>query len=167
MTSLDTAPASRRAVTRRPNKTLAPAAARPLMALTRKVKAAIDAQVFVGMRRKEAAEHAGLTEQALYVALRKPVVLAYWNDCLQVLRSGERARNVQRLAEIREQNDNLNAAVASIKQLELDADTKRDAAGQRVVTPGVVVVVNAARPDTYTDNETIEINPGEVRAGDE
>jgi hypothetical protein len=88
------------------------------MALTKKIRAAIDQIVFQGLTRADAAKAIGITDNALYQALRKPAVLAYWNEALQVLRTGERPRNLHRLVEIRDQNANLTAAVQAIKLLE-------------------------------------------------
>jgi transposase-like protein len=128
-------------------------------ALTRKVKAAIDAQVFEGLTRAEAATKAGLSEHSLYDALRKPSVLQYWNECLQVMRTGARARNLHRLEEIRDQDDNYTAAVRAVQILEESADVQRTSAGQRVTQPGVTIYIGSDRPARDADKGLIEINP--------
>lgn len=128
--------------------------------LTKRVKAAIEAQVFDGLRRAEAAQKAGIAEHTLYQALRKPSVLSYWNECLQVLRTGERARNVHRLVEIRDQDDNKTAAVQAVKVLEEAADHRASSAPGRVTTPGVVIVIGGSRDGrVIADQGLIEINP--------
>lgn len=107
-----------RSVSRKPNPITGKPPRRPEAALTKRIRIAIEAQIFEGLGRKEAAEKAGIAEITLYQALRKPVVLAYWNEQLKVLRESTRARNIQRLEEIRDQNANLNAAVQAVKVLE-------------------------------------------------
>jgi hypothetical protein len=92
--------------------------------------------------RAQACERAGFTERALYLALEKPEVAQYWNAGLQVLRAGERAQNLHRLADLRDQDDNRAAAVKAIQVLEaIDAAAIGHPAGQP--TPGVVLrIVN-------------------------
>lgn len=116
-----------------------------------KLKVAIDAMLYEGARRADAAASAGLTDHAVRAALRKPHVLAYYNAGLVVLRESERARNIHRLIEIRDKAENM-PAVQAIRDLELTPDQAR--AGDRGPragwmidlgarpAPGLVVVVN-------------------------
>lgn len=69
---------------------------RPVRISTR-VKRAIDHMVFEGLKRAAAAEKAGLTDNALYIALRKTDVLAYLNMQQQVLRTSAAARSIARV----------------------------------------------------------------------
>src|SRR6185437_11537377 len=78
--------------------------------VTGKLKIAIDRMVWFGDKRAVAAETAGLSDHGLRSALRKPHVLGYLRSELTLLREGERPRNVHRLAELRDQDDNRNAA---------------------------------------------------------
>ena len=57
--------------------------------------------VWQAKRRADAAKLAGMTDKSLRSALRKAHVMAYYNGELEVLRAGERPRNIHRLAEIR------------------------------------------------------------------
>jgi hypothetical protein len=66
--------------------------------LSPKVRAAIDAMVEGGLKRETAAKHAGITDHALYCALRLPHVLAYRSERLRVLRESEAARSIARVA---------------------------------------------------------------------
>lgn len=151
---------SSRAVTRKPNALTEATKPRRSDGLTRKIRAAIDAQVFEGLKRAEAAKKAGITDNALYQALRKPAPLAYWNECLQVLRTGERARNIIRLTEIRDQDENRTAAVRAVQVLEEAAASKQQQAGSKVVTPGIQIVINANSAERMMPDQTlIEINP--------
>ena len=68
--------------------------------VTKPVKAAIDAIVERGLTRSEAAKLAGITDHALYCALRKPHVLAYRREQLKVLREGEAIRSIARIADL-------------------------------------------------------------------
>lgn len=54
-----------------------------------------------------------------------PLARSEYNRLLQVLRDGERARNVHRAVQIRDQDGNLTAAVAALKWLE-PADEARN-----------------------------------------
>ena len=56
--------------------------------------------VFEGLKRREAAERAGLTDEALRVALSKPQALAYLNEQTEVLRTGLRPRALHTMGEL-------------------------------------------------------------------
>lgn len=112
--------------------------------VTGKNKAAIDAMVWEGLKRRDAAEKAGLKDHALYVALTKPHVKAYYLAQLDVLRTSERARNIHTLAEVRDQTSNQMARVQAVKALEQISD---DPVGASTASqsPGVVVqIINQA-----------------------
>jgi len=93
--------------------------------VTGKLKIAIERMVWYGDKRAGAAAFADLTDHGLRSALRKPHVLGFLRSELALLREGERPRNVHRLAELREQDENRNAAVAAIKVLEELAEGPR------------------------------------------
>lgn len=63
---------------------------------------AIEAMVFEGKERKEAAEIAGITDEAMRQALLKPKALAYLNECMEVLRTGLRPRALHTMGELLE-----------------------------------------------------------------
>lgn len=98
--SYDSESMSTRAITRKPRSALS--ASRRDSSLTPRVRKTIDAMVFQGRNRDEAARQAGLTEGAIYQALRKPAVLAFYNEQLEVLRHSERARNLHKGIELRD-----------------------------------------------------------------
>lgn len=115
--------------------------------LTVAVRTALDAMIYERCTRAQACERAGFTERALYLALEKPEVAAYFNRALDVLRTGERASNLHRLTDLRDQNDNRAAAVKAIQVLEqLDAEANaRPGSGSQ--TAGVIIrIVNVAQP---------------------
>lgn len=53
--------------------------------------------VFQGVKRADAATIGGITDNALYIAMRKPEVLAYLNAQQQVLRTSASARSIARI----------------------------------------------------------------------
>jgi hypothetical protein len=105
--------------------------------LTVAVRTAIDAMIYDRCTRAQACKRAGFTERALYLALEKSEVAAYFNRGLQVLRVGERAANIHRLCEIRDARNNM-PAVNAIKTLEMiDAEAVARPASQP--SPGIVI----------------------------
>ncbi len=124
--------------------------------LTRAVRTAIDAIIYDRRSRAAACDTAGISERALYLALEKVEVASYWNAALQVLRTGERPRNIHRLAEIRDKADNM-PAVQAIKALE--QITSEEAAHRpRAPFAGLVVqVINA--PPLPLPARTIDAQP--------
>ena len=127
----------------------------PQLRINGRNKTAIDAMVWEGLKRSEAAAKAGLTDHALYVALTKPHVRSYYLQQLDVLRTSERARNIHTLAEVRDQDSNQMARVAAVKALEqLDDDETGSKRGNSL--PGLQIVVvtgSAAQP------ATIDVSP--------
>jgi hypothetical protein len=120
-----------------------------------KLKVAIDLMLYEGSCRSDAAKAAGMTDHGLREAFKKSHVKGYYNAGLVVLRESERAKNIRRLAEIRDKADNM-PAVQAIKTLEqlVDADEgSRGSIGHSV--PGVTIRIiqpEAPRP-------TIDITP--------
>lgn len=91
-----------------------------------------------GLRIIDAAAKAEIHVNTLYSALKKPHVLAHYNALLQVLRTGERARNIHRLAEIRDAADNM-PAVQAIGMLERMSEESATQSSRSAATPGVVI----------------------------
>jgi hypothetical protein len=114
--------------------------------VTGKLYRAIDAMVWAGASRKEAAEAAGLSDHGLRQALRRPHVLRFYLSECEVLRASGRAKRLHRLEELAAQNNNMNAAVAAIKTAEQITDDPIMRSGA-APTPGIVlrvITVNAA-----------------------
>jgi hypothetical protein len=125
-------------------------------AVTGRLKRALDAMVWQGLDRRAAAKYARLTENGLYAALKKPHVKAHYLQQLDVLRTSERARNVHRLAEIRDAANNM-PAVQAIRALELIDEEQRQATAGTAQSPGLVIVINAPTPSAAaTPQRTIE-----------
>lgn len=73
----------------------------------------------------QAARHMGIAVGTAANYLRHPLARQHYMQQMQVLRDGTRARNLQRAKEIRDQSENLTAAVAALKWLE-PADEARN-----------------------------------------
>ena len=123
------------------------------LTVTGKLKVAIDAMLFEGSRRADAAKSAGMTDHGLREAFKKPHVKAYYNQGLVVLRESERARNIRRLAEIRDAADNM-PAVQAIKALEQMPDDVRDLSDPRQ-QPGITIRIINPTPAP----PTIDVSP--------
>lgn len=65
-----------------------------------KTKAAIEAMVYEGKLRSEAAEAAAMSDESLRQALLKPHNLAYLNECMEVLRTSGRPRALRKVIEL-------------------------------------------------------------------
>lgn len=68
--------------------------------VTDKQRIAIHAMVFEGKKRPDAAKDAGLTDEAMRIALTKTNVLAYLNEQIEVLRTSGRPRALHRMVEL-------------------------------------------------------------------
>ena len=118
--------------------------------LTTAVRTAIDAMIYDRCTRAQACKRAGFTERALYLALEKPEVAAYFNRGLQVLRAGERVQNIRRLCAIRDAANNM-PAVNAVKTLEM-LDTAEAMRPANQTSPGIVIrFVTQASPAPIVD----------------
>ena len=114
--------------------------------LTPKNKAAVEAMVFEGRKRADAAELVGLTDHALRTALTKPHVLAYLNECMEVLRTGGRPRALHTMIELLDsKNDSTKFKAAEY----LDGQNR---GSHTVGATQVNVQVN--------NNNTVNVTPG-------
>jgi hypothetical protein len=108
--------------------------------VTGKLKAALDAMVWDGLKRDDAAAKAGLSIHGLREALRRPHVRHHYLAQLEVLRTSARARNIHVLEEIRDDSGNAMARVQAVKALEqLDNEQQGSAAAR--TSPGFAIVV--------------------------
>jgi hypothetical protein len=114
--------------------------------VTGRLRAALIEMIWKGSRRAEAAQANGMTDHSLREALRKPHVKAFYLAELGDLRESERPRTFHRLVELRDQDENRNAAVAAAKTLEAVSDEQqpRSAGADQ---PGVTIrIVNVVQP---------------------
>jgi hypothetical protein len=115
--------------------------------VTGKLRKAIDAMIWDGLKRDEAAQFAGMSIHGLREALKRPHVKAHWRAELQVLRNSEQPRNIHALAQVRDQLDNQMARVQAVKALEQIGDDQELRNTGTSHSPGVTIrVINVAAP---------------------
>jgi hypothetical protein len=126
--------------------------------VTGRLRKALEAMVWLGLQRKEAAKYAGLADHSLYQALRRSPVRRYYLEQCEVLRVSGRARRLHRLEQLAEQDRNVAGAVAAIRCAE-DLGTAEHAPGRAVgpTSAGFVIVVPAAY--LPKDRPTIDVTP--------
>lgn len=108
--------------------------------ISAQLKAAIDAMVWQGMKRDAAAQHAGMKDNSLYVAFRRPdVKAAYLAEC-EVLRTSGRARRIHRLEAMLEQDDNKAAVINAALALDRMPDEMAGGRGNASL-PGLQIVI--------------------------
>lgn len=120
-----------------------------------KVKGALDAMVWRGLRRDDAAKANGLLPKSLYHALQKAHVKAYYAMQLDVLRNSERARSIHRLAEIRDAANNMPAVQSARVLLETE-HSQAAATGQGLSAGLVIVIGNQTLPARYPNVQTVD-----------
>ena len=116
------------------------------MQVTGRLRAALTAMVWQGARRAEAAKISGMTDHSLRAALRKPHVKAWYLAELGVLRESERPKTFHRLCDLRDQDENRNAAVAAAKALEQISDEQLLRPNATVISPGVTIRILNVMP---------------------
>jgi hypothetical protein len=83
-----------------------------------RIRVALEAMVYEGRTVKEAATVSGLPLRSLYNMLGQPRYAQAYSEMLKVRRQSTRARTLHRLEELRDQDENRNAAVAAARVLE-------------------------------------------------
>lgn len=126
--------------------------------VTGKLRTAIEAMVWQGIARDDAARTAGLVPKSLYNAFRKHHVKAFYLAELDVLRTSARARNIHVLEEVRDQTGNQMARVNAVKALE-QLDNVEIASGSHARPAGLTInIISSATPSGIT----IEAKPLET-----
>ena len=119
--------------------------------VTGRLRAALLDMVWKGSRRDDAAKANSMSIHGLREALRKPHVKAFYLGELGVLRDSERPKTFHRLCDLRDQDENKNAAVAAAKVLEQISDPEL-AKPSNLPTPGVTIrIVNVSSPPSPID----------------
>ena len=80
----------------------------------------VEAMVFEGLSRQDAAKKVEMTDRAARYALSDRVVMAAYKNCLQILRESEKPKSIHRLAALRDQNKSLKVALDAAKTLGAD-----------------------------------------------
>jgi hypothetical protein len=107
--------------------------------VTGKLKRAVD-YMLDGSSRLDAAHRAGMSDHGLREALKRPHVKRYYLDELEVLRTGERVRNLLAAIEVRDQRENQVARMTAIRWLEGEQDQQASAATQRQAA-GITIMI--------------------------
>jgi hypothetical protein len=111
---------------------------------------AIELIVFEGKELSEAAAEAGLTTYTLRQAFARPQVLAHLRERREVFRAAASGKNILRLCQIRDADNNM-PAVNAIKVLELIGDEQRIS---ETATPGICIrIVSSAQPIDITPKQ--------------
>jgi hypothetical protein len=126
--------------------------------ITPRVKRAIELMAYQGLKRDEAAQMAGLRDNSLYVALRRPDVRRAYLQAVEVIRTAGAARRIFRLEEIAEQNDNKMASVAAIRALE-GMDTG-ESVGPMARSAGFQIAIVHQTPDGVRSNTLAIVGGG-------
>jgi hypothetical protein len=114
--------------------------------VTGRLRAALLDMVWKGSRRDDAAKANSMSIHGLREALRKPHVKAFYLAELGVLRESERPKTFHRLCDLRDQDENKNAAVAAAKALEQISDEPLRS-NATVTSPGVTIrILNVTAP---------------------
>lgn len=111
------------------------------LTVTGKNRAAIEAMVWEGLKRPDAAVKAGLTDHSLYVAMTKPHVKAFYLAQCEMLRLSGKARRIHRLNEMVEQNDNKAAVINAALALEGMGSDNPSSSLNNQRSPGVVIQI--------------------------
>jgi hypothetical protein len=138
------------------------------LAVTGKLRTALEAMIWQGLNRTQAAKLAGLNDHSVRCALRKTHVLSFYHAELAALRTSLRARNTHVLAGITEESDNDAARVKAVQVLEGMSDQAmsggfgaRPRAGWAIdltetEDAGVVIRIN---PGQRPDPDLIDVTP--------
>jgi len=124
--------------------------------ISKRLKQAIDAIVHDAKSWNEAASDYGFNTRTIRLAFAKPHVQAYYRAQCQVLRASTSARNIHRLCEIRDAENNM-PAVNAIKALELISDEQTT--NKQTTSPGVTIrIVNVAATPQQHEQTNITAN---------
>jgi hypothetical protein len=130
-----------------PRKPAEPLRRSPAARVQGKLAVALALMVDEGRPMSEAAQQAGMTTHAVREAFAKPHVLEYVRKRRQMLLASVNARNIQRLAEIRDAADNM-PAVNSVLALERMAGDASSTGGTGVShSPGITIQVVTVQSD--------------------
>lgn len=124
--------------------------------VTDKQRAAIHAMVFDGQKRTEAAATAGMHDESLRVALTKTHVLAYLNECMEVLRTSGRPRALHTM---------INLLDSKNDSTKFKAAEYLDGQNRGTHTVGATVNVQVNNTVTTTPGYVLDLRPDHFEAG--
>lgn len=136
------------------------------------VRRAIEHMVSDGLSRQAAAEKAGIQDNTLYIALRKPEVLAYRNECMRVIRTSEAARSVKRIGDLAESATSETVKFESNKFLLATDPTDPIIPTQRTETahrfpdgrPGLTIIMQSVEQAQVIEHQpSQDVRPKHIR----
>jgi hypothetical protein len=119
--------------------------------ITGRLKVALDAMIWGNPTGKplawnEAARASNISARSMRKSLERPAVRMYLHQQKQVFRACLSAATLSRLHELASQDENRNAAVAAIREIEARDDVQSRSINAQ--TPGITIVLEAPRPTT-------------------
>jgi hypothetical protein len=123
---------------------------------TPRQRTAINAMVFEGLKRADAAKQAGITDNALRIALSKPHVLAYLNQQQEMLRTSLRPRALHKMGELLD---------AQAERIQFEAAKYLDGMDRPSHAVGATVNVQVNSSVTVTPGYVIRIDRSKDRRG--
>jgi hypothetical protein len=127
--------------------------------VTGRLRAALLDMVWKGSRRDDAAKANNMSIHGLREALRKSHVKQFYLAELGVLRESERPRTFHRLCDLRDQDENRNAAVAAARTLEQICDEQPSK--PNMPSPGVTIRILNVTQQPVQSIEAKVIDAGE------
>jgi hypothetical protein len=120
-----------------------------------KLRQALDSMVWEGLSYDQAARTVNYHVRSMRRALGRPDVLAYLNRERQVLRASVSPRNIHRLVEIRDADNNM-PAVQAIKVLEQLGEDQHSRGNSANAPPGVTIrIVNVVQPGQSVERQPV------------
>lgn len=116
--------------------------------MSENVQTAVELMVFEGQTRSQAAESVGVSDEYLRKCFIKPDVLAYFNQCQEVLRTSARPRALRKIIDLSEK--------AGSERVALDASKYLDGMDRGAHQVGATVINNTQI------NNTLNVTPGYV-----
>ena len=142
--------------------------------ISNQLKAALDSMVEDGLMWDQAAVKAGMHVRSMRLALKKPHVLNYLKQARQVFLASVGAGNLRRLAQLRDQDDNRNAAVAAARTIEGLIETTHGSSASiafgragyvidlsEPTKPGMQIVVYANEGASPAESPMIDVTPNQ------
>jgi hypothetical protein len=150
--------AATEAITIRPTHNAIPRKVR----ISSRVKVAIDAMVMGGLSRPDAAKHAGIEDNTLYIALRKPEVLQYRSAQMEVMRTSESSRTFARIAKLADNADSEHVRLDASKHLGaldgISPVTKSESTiNHKGLGPGLTIIMSQPEPVLVIDSQAHEV----------
>lgn len=139
----------------------------PKTRISPKVRLAVRLMVEQARKRKDAAQEAGLTDDALYRALQRPDVIAYRTQLFEVLRTSAASRTIARAEKLADDAESehvqlqANTWLAGIEGISPVTKTENTSTHRHLLAG--LVIVRGAEPVAAEPARLIDGQPHEVR----